>query len=144
MLKKSKNIVAVILALVFIIPATGLSISKHSCMDCGDIHLSLIYHHNDCHDHSSEKNDENNWHFHFFDKHNEHKKECQYEVIKLEGPYKGPDNFTNLFSLEFVKYNISAWQELFNSEKESVIIPITENIKIPDKNILQAYCILLI
>jgi len=148
MLKLSTKLTSVLLALIFVIPATGLSISKHSCMDCDDVHLSLIYHHqaehNDCNHNEPEKSDKQDWHLHFFDKHHHHKKECKYEDIKLSAPYKGTSNLVELAPLEY--NNIELYKKPTFSFSINPIITFSyrEEIKIPGKLILIAYCSFLI
>ena len=123
MLRRLKGFVAIILVVVFIIPATGLSISKHLCLDCHDSKLSLIYHHGDHHNVScSHEQSENNWHFHFFEKHHEHKMKCKYDVIKINTPYKESETLAKIIPLELFGFNIFEEKQLRMIEKISILL----------------------
>ncbi|MFC2097854.1 hypothetical protein ACFLSI_05920 [Bacteroidota bacterium] len=140
--KLIKKIEIVLLTIFFIIPATGVSISKHSCIDCGEYYISLIHHHHEndnescCREESYKDGCSD-----FFEKHKQHKKECNCEIIKIKIPYCESKTISESSPLEFFRFFEFSKYLIIISESSLNNIVVKENIKIPNKNIIRDICI---
>ena len=130
------------MALVFIIPATGLSVSNHLCIDCQEAKLSIFYHHQDyscLHDHS-----EKDWHCHFFEKHEHHNKKCQYDQIIFKTPFLEPEFNNDLFPVEYYGFLIQSEPINQNRDYLNSNLAINHILKIPEVDFSSLFCVFLI